>query len=94
MFGLNVTYLLKDGMREKFLSEIDSLGLQRAVLSEKGCLQYEYFRAVEDENKLLLVERWESREAQALHLTQHHMSAMSELKATYAEDTVLDKYDL
>lgn len=94
MFGLNVIYRCKEGKRDAFLQKIDEIGLQKAVLAEAGCVQYHYFRSADDENKVLLLEKWESRQAQADHLKQPHMSAMGALREEFLEDTVLETYDL
>ena len=94
MFGINVTYTMKPGKREPFLAEIASCGAQEAVRKEKGCLQYDYFLCVEDPDKLLLVEKWTSREAQQVHMTQPHMAQIAAIKERYALETTLEKYDL
>ena len=56
-FILNVTYAMKPGLRAEFLREGSEHGIQKAVLAEEGCLQYQYFEAVDEPDKLLLVER-------------------------------------
>lgn len=60
-FILNVTYTMKPGLRAEFLREVSEHGIQKAVLAEEGCLQYQYFEAVDEPDKLLLVERWTER---------------------------------
>ena len=55
-FILNVTYTMKPGLRAEFLREVSEHGIQKAVLAEEGCLQYQYFEAVDEPDKLLLVE--------------------------------------
>ena len=72
-FILNVTYTMKPGLRAEFLREVSEHGIQKAVLAEEGCLQYQYFEAVDEPDKLLLVERWTERTAQEVHMTQPHM---------------------
>ena len=62
-FILNVTYTMKPGLRAEFLREVSEHGIQKAVLAEEGCLQYQYFEAVDEPDKLLLVERWTERTA-------------------------------
>ena len=57
-FILNVTYTMKPGLRAEFLREVSEHGIQKAVLAEEGCLQYQYFEAVDEPDKLLLVEKW------------------------------------
>ena len=69
-FILNVTYTMKPGLRAEFLREVSEHGIQKAVLAEEGCLQYQYFEAVDEPDKLLLVERWTERKAQEVHMTQ------------------------
>ena len=54
-------------------SEAAALEFQKAVLAEEGCLQYQYFEAVDEPDKLLLVERWTERKAQEVHMTRPHM---------------------
>ena len=93
-FILNVTYTMKPGLRAEFLREVSEHGIQKAVLAEEGCLQYQYFEAVDEPDKLLLVERWESRAAQQLHLRQPHMAAAIAMKRDYVADTVLTCYEV
>ncbi len=62
---LCVSYIAKPGMREAFLKEIESLGIQEKVEREAGCIRYEYYRSARNEDELLLVEKWESEGHQA-----------------------------
>lgn len=87
MLLLNVTYTMKPGMRETFLKEVQAQGILDAVRREDGCLQYSYYLPVEDDNTLLLVERWRDRAAQQVHLTTPHMAALGKIKADCVADT-------
>ena len=40
---------------------------------------------------MLLVERWESREKQQIHLTQPHMAKMKGIKERFVESTALEE---
>ena len=93
-FGLNVVYQTKPGMREEFVSSIVDSGLLDAIRQEDGCLQYSYFRSVEDENCLLLVERWTDCDAQKRHLTTPNIEKLAAIKARCVLDTALTVYDL
>ena len=64
------------------------------MLAEAGCLQYDYFRGVDDPDVVLLAELWESREAQQVHLKQPHMQALPALKEQYILETKLETFDL
>lgn len=88
---LCVSYKAKPGMREAFLQEIESLEIQQKVEREEGCIRYEYYRSVQDEDELLLVEKWESEEYQAEHVKQPHMAALRELKEQYVVSTHVEK---
>ena len=48
----------------------------------------------EDGDKLLLVEKWTSREAQQIHMTQPHMARLMAAKEQYVETVTLETYDL
>ena len=93
-FGLNVTYQMKPGKREEFLAAVAQCGVQEDIRREEGCLQYDFFLSVEDGDKLLLVEKWTSREAQQIHMTQPHMARLMAAKEQYVETVTLETYDL
>lgn len=95
MLGVNVTYTMKPGKREQFLSEIAAGGIQESIRKESGCIQYDYYLPVEDSEKLFLLEKWTDREAQKVHMTQPHMKKLAEILNRCAEgDAVLEFYDL
>ena len=92
-FILNVTYTMKPGLRAEFLREVSEHGIQKAVLAEEGCLQYQYFEAVDEPDKLLLVERWTERKAQEDHMTQPHMVPLKEIKERCVADSLVETFD-
>lgn len=49
--------------------------LRPLVLAEPGCLQYELFSDVDDENRFILVEKWASQAALDAHGKTPHMQA-------------------
>ena len=87
-FILNVTYTMKPGLRAEFLREVSEHGIQK-----EGCLQYQYFEAVDEPDKLLLVERWTERKAQEVHMTQPHMVPLKEIKERCVADSLVEKFD-
>ena len=84
-----VTYHTKPGCREAFMRRLAEIGAPEAVRAEEGCRQYDYYLSVQDENEILLVERWESLAHQQKHLTQPHMAGIGEAKAQFVERTEL-----
>ena len=93
-YGLNVTYQVKPGQRQTFLDELSTAGIQRAVQGEAGCLQYDYYLSAGTPDEVLLVEQWESREAQQVHLSQPHMDTMREIKGRYVDDVRMLCYEI
>ena len=81
MLLLNVTYTMKPGMRDTFLKEVQAQGILDAVRQEDGCLQYAYYLPAQEDNTLLLVERWRDRADQHVHLTTPHMAALGNINA-------------
>lgn len=92
--GINVTYRVKPGAREEFLSAIEELKIRECVLAEAGCLQYDYYRCANRPDEVLLVEQWESAAAQALHAAQPHMALLAKVKERLVDDVILVKYQL
>lgn len=81
MLLFHVTYTMKPGQRETFLKKVEAQGILDAVRQEDGCLQYAYYLPAQEDNTLLLVERWRDRAAQQVHLTTPHMAALAKIKA-------------
>lgn len=83
---LFVTYITKPGRREEFLRRLSTAGVVDAIRKETGCRRYDYYLSCQDENEILLVEEWDSEEAQRIHMTQPHMQTLMQIK----DDCVLD----
>lgn len=84
---LFVKYIAKPGMREPFVRTLVEKGIVTAIRNEDGCLCYDYYFSAQDENVLLLVEKWESAEHQRVHMTQPHMAELMTMKDEYIVDT-------
>lgn len=85
---LTVKYNCKPGMREAFLRTLVDRGIVTAIRSEDGCLCYDYYLSVQDENVILLVERWQSEAQQRAHMQQPHMAELMAIKETFVDATV------
>ena len=77
---LHVTYTAKPGCREQFVRRIVTQGILTAIRNEAGCLAYDYYFSAQDENTVLLVERWESEAHQRIHMQQPHMAALRKIR--------------
>ena len=92
MYTLYVVYKSFPGKREEFLNRAKEAGVVDAVRSEDGCIKYDYYFSDKDPNELLLVEAWESRSHQQIHLTQPHISALKAIKEECIESTSIAEF--
>lgn len=88
---LYVKYHTRPDCREPFVHQVVTEGILSAIRAEAGCLTYDYYFSAQDENELLLIERWESAEHQRVHMQQPHMARLAEIKAQYVDKTELGK---
>lgn len=92
MLVINVSYYVKKGQRDKFLSEIRAHGIDAASKAEKGCLAYDYYFSPDNEDILFLNEIWESEEDLKAHAEAPHFAKVQELKAVYTDNVELVKF--
>lgn len=92
MIVLNVTYKCKPDMRDEFLERIMMEGIDEACRAEAGNLKYDYYYSTENSDELFLLEKWQDEEVFAKHHSLPHYARLSELKAEYVLETVIEKY--
>jgi quinol monooxygenase YgiN len=93
MYNIYVIFKSKDGLREQFIKKIREEGIVDEVLKEKGCIRYDYYFSEKDANEILLIEAWETKEDQQIHITQPHMARLREIKNDYIISTTLGEFD-
>ena len=82
---INIYYTGKNGSARAFAKEMVEIGLVDRIRNEEGNLKYEYFFPMDDEETVLLIDRWENEES----LDKHHKTEMMEEIAK-----LRDKYNL
>ena len=92
MLVYNVTFRCKPGMRETFLHAVRSEGIDAAARAEAGNLQYDWFRSAENDDDLLLIEKYADEAAVGVHVRQAHVARLVELKERYVDELILEKY--
>lgn len=92
MVVLNVTYYAKPGQREAFVRALEEAGILDQVRSENGCLQYEYFGALDNPDQLLLIEHWADQQALDIHQSMPHMAQLRAIKSQHVLDTKLERF--
>ena len=94
MYTIYVVFKCFPGKREAFIEKVNEEGIASAIRKEDGCLRYDYYFSEKDENKILLIEAWESPEHQRVHLDQPHMVRLREFKGDYIETTTLGEFEI
>ena len=54
----------------------------------------DYYYADENPNELLLIEAWESKEHQQIHIGQPHMAKLREFRNDYIAESKLGEFEL
>jgi quinol monooxygenase YgiN len=67
---------LKPGMADKAV--VEARKVVAGTVKEDGCIFYDMHRSVNDADKLVVVERWASREALDRHMHTPHLKAWRE----------------
>lgn len=91
---LYVSYTAKPGCREQFVREVVRRGILTAIRNEEGCLMYDYYFSAQDENTILLIEKWASAEHQCIHMGQPHMAELMAIKEQFVDSTHLGRVHL
>lgn len=94
MYTIYVKFECLPEKREKFIEKVKSTGILDAIRNEDGCIKYDYYLSEKDPNELLLIEQWETKNHQQIHIEQPHMHMLREFKADYISNTVLGEIDL
>ena len=76
MEGILLHVLYRGEKANDFASEMERSGLRAAVLAEEGCMQYDYYRPLAEENCVLLVEHWRDRAALDKHSAGEPMAKL------------------
>ncbi len=94
MYTIYVKFECLPQKREQFIKKVKETGILDAVRGENGCIRYDYYLSESDPNELLLIEQWQSKEHQQIHLDQPHMAQLRSFKGDYIVSTLLGEVEL
>lgn len=94
MYTIYVTFKCIAGKREEYIETLKLEGIVDAIRKEDGCLRYDYYFSEKDPDEILLIEMWESKEHQQVHINQPHMIRSFELKPDYVLSAELGEFEL
>ncbi len=94
MYTIYVVFKCVPGKREEYIETLKKEGIVDAVRKEDGCIRYDYYFSEKDSDEILLIEAWESKKHQEIHIEQPHMARLRELKPDYVLSTTLGEFEL
>lgn len=89
---VNLYYTGQNGNARKFAEEMTARGIVDAVRAEEGNERYEYFFPMEDEETVLLIDRWKDQEALDIHHKSEMMKQIAELRDKYKLHLRVERY--
>ena len=94
MYTIYVKFDCYPEKREAFVDAVKKEGILAAIRAEDGCIRYDYYFSDSDETELLLIEAWESKRHQEIHIEQPHMARLREIKGDYVKNTTLGEFEI
>ena len=94
MYTIYVKFECWPQKRDAFIAKVKETGVLEAIRAEDGCIRYDYYLSEKDPNELLLIEQWESKQHQQIHIEQPHMDTLRSFKGDYITNTVLSEIEL
>ena len=89
---INIYYTGINGSARKFAKEMISSGIVDRVRAEDGNEKYEYFYPVDDEETVLLIDKWKNQEALDIHHKSDMMQEIAKLREKYGLRMRVEKY--
>ncbi len=89
---INIYYKGENGNAKKFAREMVSRGIVDKVRKEVGNLKYEYFFPMDDEETVLLIDRWRNEEALDIHHKSEMMEEIANLRNKYQISMKVEKF--
>ena len=94
MYTIYVVFKCVPGKREEYIEKLKAEGIVDKVREEDGCIRYDYYFSEKDPDEILLIEAWESKKHQEIHIEQPHMARLRELKPDYVISTQLGEFEI
>ncbi len=93
-FTINIYYTGTNGSAKQFAEEMINSGIVDEIRSKKGNLRYEYFKPLNDDETILLIDSWENQEALDEHHKSETMNKIMELRNKYDLHMKVERYSL
>jgi quinol monooxygenase YgiN len=89
---VNIYYKGENGSARRFAEEMISSGIVDRVRKEEGNEKYDYFFPMDDNDIVLLIDKWKDQEALDVHHKSKMMEEISVLREKYHLKMRVEKY--
>ena len=94
MYTIYVVFECVPEKREEYIKKLKQDGFVDAIRKEDGCIRYDYYFSESNPNEILLIEAWETKRHQEIHLEQPHMVQLREIKPDFVISTKLGEFEI
>ena len=94
MYTIAVVFKCFPGKREEYIDLLTKEGIVSDIRNEEGCISYDYYFSHTDKDEILLIEKWDKKETQQLHVTLPHTKKMLSFKGDYVISTEIKEFEL
>ena len=91
---INIYYTGKNGAARAFACEMTESGIVDEIRREDGNERYEYFYPAEDNETVLLIDRWRDKEALYHHHNSPIMAKIAKMREKYDLHMSVERYIL
>lgn len=89
---VNIYYTGENGNARKFAEEMTARGIVDRIRAEEGNERYEYFFPMDNNETVLLIDRWKNQEALDIHHKTEMMTEIAELRKKYKLRMRVERY--
>lgn len=90
---INIYYSGVDGNAKKFAEEMMASGIVNDIRAEDGNMGYEYFLPMDDEETILLIDRWKDKASIDSHHASPMMERITKLREKYDLHMMVERYE-
>ncbi|MBQ5998893.1 MAG: antibiotic biosynthesis monooxygenase [Treponema sp.] len=80
-------------LQEEPKNAIKKEGINSASRAESGNFKYDYYFPAEENDELLLIEKWKDSNAVTEYAKQPHYKRLCELKNCYVQETIIERFE-
>jgi len=89
---VNIYYTGENGNARKFAEEMTARGIVDRIRAEEGNERYEYFFPMNDNETVLLIDRWKDQQALDIHHKTEMMTEIAGLRRKYKLRMKVERY--